>query len=71
LEKKIISRLSPLVSPEVIDHDENICPETIYAWISRSKPELKFSLPQRGRKRRRYSSKREKKQGWAKDCERD
>lgn len=67
LEKRIISRLNPLVSPEVIAHDKNVCPETIYTWISRSRPELKHLLPQRGRKRRRYGSKREKKQGWTKD----
>jgi len=67
LEQRIAAKLHPLVSPEVIAQDENICTETIYAWISRSKPELKCLLPQRGRKRRRYGSKREKKQGWTKD----
>lgn len=62
---KIIERsLEPLVSPEVIAHNEKISPETIYAWIYRSRPDLKNMLPQRGRKRRRYGSKRGKKQGW-------
>jgi len=64
LSQRIKERLHPLVSPEVIAHDENICPETIYAWIYRSRPDLKERLPQRGKKRRRYGSKREKKQGW-------
>jgi len=64
MEERIVARLHPLVSPEVIAHDEPVCPETIYAWLSRSRPELKCLLPQRGRKRRRYGSKREKKQGW-------
>lgn len=67
LEQRIINRLQPLVSPEVIAHDENVCSETIYAWVARSRPELKCLLPQMGRKRRRYGSKREKKQGWTRD----
>ena len=67
LEKCIEVRLSPLISPEVIAHDENLCHETIYAWIYRSRPDLKIELPQRGKKRRRYGSKREKKQGWTRD----
>lgn len=64
LAKRIEGRLCPLVSPEVIAHDENVCHETIYAWIYRSRPDLKIRLPQRGKKRRRYGSKRGKKQGW-------
>lgn len=64
---RIFARLHPLVSPEVIAHDEGVCHETIYAWIYRSMPELKMKLPQRGKKRRRYGSKREIKQGWTKD----
>lgn len=64
LAKRIEVRLCPLVSPEVIAHDENVCHETIYAWIYRSRPDLKIRLPQRGKKRRRYGSKRGKKQGW-------
>lgn len=67
LEKSIEARLSPLVSPEVLAHDENVCHETIYAWIYRSRPDLKIQLPQRGKKRRRYGSKREKKQGWTRE----
>lgn len=64
LSSRIESQLNPLVSPEVIAHDLNICHETIYAWISRTRPDLKIHLAQRGRKRRRYGSKRSKKQGW-------
>jgi len=67
LARRIIERLHPLVSPEVIAHDENISTETIYAWISRSRPELKILLPQHGRKRRRYGTKRAMKQGWTRD----
>jgi IS30 family transposase len=67
LALRIVSRLHPLVSPEVIAHDEDVCHESIYAWIYRSRPDLTMQLPQRGRKRRRYGSKREHKQGWTKD----
>jgi IS30 family transposase len=67
LAERIESRLHPLVSPEVIAHDEKICHETIYAWIYRSRPDLKTRLPQQGKKRRRYGSKRGQKQGWTKD----
>jgi transposase, IS30 family len=61
---RIEKRLEPLVSPEVISQDEDVCHETIYAWIYRSRPDLKVMLPQRGKKRRRYGTKRSKKQGW-------
>jgi len=67
LAKRIEDRLHPLVSPEVIAHDENICHETIYAWIYRSRPDLKMLLPQRGKKRRKYGSKRGVKQGWTRN----
>lgn len=67
LATRIAARLHPLVSPEVIAHDECVSHETIYAWISRSRPDLKVLLPQRGKKRRRYGSKREAKQGWTRD----
>lgn len=67
LAAHIQTRLHPLVSPEVIAHDEGVSYETIYAWISRSRPDLKVLLPQRGKKRRRYGSKREVKQGWTRD----
>lgn len=63
----ITAKLHPLVSPEVIARDFPVCHETIYQWISRSCPALKEKLPQRGRKRRRYGSKREIKQGWTKN----
>lgn len=64
LSERIELSLSPLVSPEVVAHDENVCHETIYAWIYRDRPDLKGLLPQRGKKRRRYGTKRAKKQGW-------
>lgn len=64
LSTRIEKRLHPLVSPEVIAQDEEVCHETIYAWVYRSRPDLKNKLPQRGKKRRRYGSKRGKKQGW-------
>lgn len=67
LADRIVSRLHPLISPEVIAHDEIVCHETIYAWIYRSRPDLKAQLPQRGKKRRRYGSKRGQKQGWTRD----
>ncbi len=67
LAGRIESRLHPLISPEVVAHDEAVCHETIYAWIYRSRPDLKAKLPQRGKKRRRYGSKREQKQGWTRD----
>lgn len=64
LSQRIALRLHPLISPEVIAHDEGVSHETIYAWIYRSRTDLKMLLPQRGKKRRRYGSKRTKKQGW-------
>ena len=67
LEKRIRECLHPLVSPEVIAHDEGVSHETIYAWIARSRPDLKRKLPQRGKNRRRYGSKRAVKQGWTRD----
>jgi len=56
--------LHPLVSPEVIAHALGVTHETIYAWIDRSRPDLRTRLPRRGKKRRRYGSKRQQKQGW-------
>ncbi|TSC73929.1 MAG: transposase for insertion sequence element ISApl1 [Parcubacteria group bacterium Gr01-1014_33] len=67
LAARIETRLHPLVSPEVIAHDTWVSYETIYGWIHRSRPDLKALLPQRGKKRRRYGSKREAKQGWTRD----
>jgi IS30 family transposase len=64
LIKKIEERLNPLVSPEVIAHENRIHHQTIYSYLYRSRPDLLKQLPQRGRKRRRYGSKRSKKQGW-------
>jgi IS30 family transposase len=67
LEKEIESQLTPLRSPEVVAHGLGIVHETIYAWIDRSRPELKKKLPYRGKKRHRYGGKREEKQGWTKN----
>lgn len=56
--------LHPLVSPKVIAHLLGITHGTIYAWLDRSRPDLKERLPRQGKKRRRYGSKRQAKQGW-------
>ena len=64
LASVIEALLDPLVSPECIAHLLDLSPETIYTWLSRSRPDLLTRLPQRGRKRRRYGSKRATKQGW-------
>jgi IS30 family transposase len=63
----IEENLCPLVSPEVIAHQNNIHHQTIYSWIYRERKDLLPQLPQRGRKRRKYGSKRAIKQGWTKD----
>jgi IS30 family transposase len=60
----IESKLNPLISPEVVAHEVGIHHQTIYNWLYRDRPDLLIQLPQRGRKRRRYGSKRAKKQGW-------
>lgn len=60
----IAQQLHPLVSPEVVAHRISIHHQTIYNWIYRDRVDLLYLLPQRGRKRRRYGSKRAKKQGW-------
>lgn len=57
-------RLHPLVSPEVVAHDLPVSPESIYTWVYRSRLDLLSRLPQRGKKRRRYGSRRATKQGW-------
>lgn len=67
LAKQIEERLHPLVSPETVAYEVGIVHETIYAWIYRSRPDLKGRLPQRGKKRRIYGSKRGQKQGWTKN----
>lgn len=56
--------LHPLVSPEVIAGLVGMTHETIYAWIDRTRPDLRDRLPRRGKKRRRYGAKRQTKQGW-------
>lgn len=67
LEAKIEVLLHPLRSPEVVAHELGIAHETIYAWIDRSRKDLKKLLPYRGKKRRRYGGKREQKQGWTRN----
>ena len=67
LQKNIESRLHPLCSPEVVAHEVGVAHETIYAWIERSRPDLKKLLPYRGQKRHRYGGKREQKQGWTRN----
>lgn len=64
LAQKVETLLEPLVSPEVVARETRISFGAIYAWLSRSREDLLPRLPQRGRKRRRYGSKRAKKQGW-------
>lgn len=64
LGTQIAVQLHPLVSPEVVAHQCGIHHQTIYSWVYRDRPDLLARLPQRGRKRRRYGSKRAKKQGW-------
>lgn len=64
LIKEIENQLKPLVSPEVVAHDLGIHHQTIYSYIYRTKPELKSKLPYRGKKRRKYGSKRGQKIGW-------
>jgi transposase, IS30 family len=64
LASQIELLLHPLRSPECVAQDVAVAHETIYAWIARSRPDLKEKLPYRGRKRRRYGSKRQVKQGW-------
>lgn len=67
LAGRIEAMLHPLRSPEVIAQEVGVVHETIYAWIARSRPDLMQRLPRRGKKRRRYGSKRQQKQGWTRD----
>lgn len=60
----IQQKLHPLVSPETIAHELYIHHQTIYSWLYRERRDLLVQLPQRGRKRRRYGSKRAQRQGW-------
>jgi len=64
LKRKINQMMHPLVSPEVIGHILGIHHQTIYSYIYRTKPSLKTKLPYKGKKRRKYSSKRGQKIGW-------
>lgn len=56
--------MHPLISPEVIAHELGIAHGSVYAWVYRTRPDLRERLPRRGKKRRRYGGKRGKKQGW-------
>jgi len=64
LKRKVAKMLHPLVSPEVVGHILNIHHQTIYSYIYRSNQKLKNRLPYRGKKRRKYGSKRSQKIGW-------
>lgn len=64
LRARIEKRLHPLVSPEVVAHEQGIHHQTIYSWIERSRPDLKRKLPYRGKRRRKYGKHRSQKQGW-------
>lgn len=64
LGDRISKRLDPLVSSETVAHELGLHHQTIYSWVYRDRPDLLNKPPQRGRKRRRYGSKRAKKQGW-------
>jgi transposase, IS30 family len=64
LAETVEALLDPLIAPEVIGYCLGIHHATIYAWIRRSRPDLAVRLPQHGRKRRRYGTKRAQKQGW-------
>lgn len=64
LGSRIAQKLDPLISPETVAHELGLHHQTIYSWVYRDRPDLLNKLPQRGRKRRRYGSKRAKKQGW-------
>jgi IS30 family transposase len=64
LGAQLAEQLHPLVSPETVAHQYGIHHQTIYSWVYRDRPDLLPQLPQRGRKRRRYGSKRAQKQGW-------
>lgn len=64
LATSVEALLDPLISPKTVAHLLGLHQSTVYAWLYRSRPDLLPRLPQRGRKRRRYGSKRAKKQGW-------
>lgn len=64
LRKQIELLLHPLRSPEVIAYELGIVHQTIYSWIERSRKDLSSKLPYQGKKRRRYGTKRQQKQGW-------
>lgn len=64
LASRIERMLEPLISPEVVAHECGLHHQTIYAWIYRTRQDLKAHLPYQGKKRRRYGKNRAKKQGW-------
>lgn len=59
--------MDPVVSPECIAEHVGIHHQSIYAWVYRSRSDLKERLPYQGKKRRKYGGNREEKQGWTKD----
>ena len=55
------SKLKLRSSPEQIAYTtQTVSTTTIYAWLERSRPELKCHLRRRGKRRRKYGTKREK-----------
>lgn len=64
LEAALEAELTPLVSPEVAARIHGVSHVTVYAWIARSRPDIRERLPFRGRRRRRYGAKRAENQGW-------
>lgn len=67
LSDTVEALMDPLISPECIAQLLDIHHQSIYAWIYRSRPDLRDRLPYQGKKRRRYGGKREEKQGWTKN----
>jgi len=64
LRRHVTELLDPLYSPEAVGKEVGVHHQTIYSWVYRSCPHLRSVLPYRGKKRRRYGTKRTKKQGW-------
>lgn len=65
LRRKVVQLLKRNRSPEQIAQElGSISDDAIYAWINRSRRDLRILLPQRGKKRHRYG--KEPHQGWTK-----
>lgn len=67
LEQRIIRLLKKGYSPEQVSEEIGyISDDAIYAWLNRSRKELKVLLPQRGKIRHRYGKDTGTVQGWTK-----